>query len=180
MSDDILSKVADVVRLYYRPVTASEIAQASGISSPAANNVLNRLVQQGIVEVVKDGSGNYFQIPITEKSKEEANLDVKFARLDEGLTEKAENLNRRIEQVEKETEHIYANMISIMGVFVAIFALIVINANAIVGTFSGEGSLTLTLMNLLVLNVPVAICIIALLFGIRLIILRDFKRGDHE
>lgn len=71
-------------------------------------------------------------------------------------------------------------MISIMSVFVAIFALIVINANAIAGTISEDAKICDALLKLAVLNIPVVLCIIALLVGVRFIILRDFKRGDHK
>lgn len=180
MASDVLEKVSEVVRLYDRPVSANDIAQASNLSHVTTLNALKALVSQGTIDLLSTENQRYFQYHQPEKSKEEENLEVKFAQLDEALNEKNEELDERINQVEKETAHIYANLISIMGVFVAIFTLIIINANAIAGTISQDEKIGGILLKLIVLNLPVAICIIALLLGIRFIILRDFKRGDRK
>ena len=179
MDKEILDKVAEVVLLYHRPVSSNEIARASNLSTLATVKALYELVKLGRIEQIGDGSGNYFQYHSKEKSQEETDLEIRFAQLDEALNEKAEQLDKRIEQVEKETSHIYSSLISIMGVFLAIFSLIIINANAIVGALS-QKSIGDAFLKLLVLNVPVVLCIIVLLLGIRFIILRDFNRGDHQ
>lgn len=177
---DTLERVTETVRLFYRPASVSEITEATGLSRPSVLSALNTLVKEGTLEKVQSGKTAYFQMSSAEKSDEEKNLEKRFVELDEALNEKITKHDQRIAQIEKETEHIYANMISIMGVFVAIFALIVINANTIAGTISQEEKICSALLKLIVLNLPVVVCIIALLIGIRFIILRDFKRGDHK
>lgn len=177
---DTLEKVTETIRLFYRPASAREIAEATGLSNTAVIVSLEKLINSGIIETVKSGTAVYFQMSSSGKSIQEKNLDKRFVELDEALNEKIIKHAQRIERIEKETEHIYANMISIMGVFVAIFALIVINANAVAGTISQEKNICNALLKLIVLNLPVVICIIVLLVGIRFIILRDFKRGDHK
>ena len=180
MTNDTLEKVAEAVRLYYRPVTISEIAEASNLSRAVTMNALRALIDNGRIEVIRSENRPYYRIKDANKPKAEADLEEKFAQLDSALNEKIGQISERIQRLEKETAHIYANLISIMGVFVAIFALIVINANAVAGTISQEEKICYALFKLIVLNLPVVACIIALLLGIRLIILRDFKRGDHK
>ena len=177
---DTLEKVTEVVRLFYRPASVNEISEAANLSRQSVLSALNTLVKDGTLEKVQSGMTVYFQTSSAGKSDAEKNLEKRFVELDEALNEKIVKHNRRIERIEKETEHIYANMISIMGVFVAIFALIVINANAIAGTISADTKICDALLKLAILNIPVVICIIALLIGVRFIILKDFKRGDHK
>ncbi|MCI5690162.1 MAG: hypothetical protein MR286_04640 [Clostridiales bacterium] len=180
MSDESLTRVYETVRFLDRPVSVREVSDAVKLSNLTTISALTQLVRQGKIEMVQDGSGNYYQVSVAGKTKEESDLEIRFAQLDKALNDRITKLDERIVQVEKETNHIYANMISIMGVFVAIFALIVINANAIVGTISEDAKICDALLKLVVLNVPVMFCIIALLVGVRFIILRDFKRGEHK
>ena len=177
MEKDILENVAEVVRLYYRPVSTSEVARASRLSVSTTVNALHELVQLGKIEMVNDGSGAYFQYHSEEKSQEKADLEIRFAQLDNALNEKSAQLDKRIEQVEKETSHIYSSLISIMGVFVAIFSLVIINASAISGALSSDDNLGSAFLRLLTLNAPVVLSVVILLFGIKYIILRDFNRG---
>ena len=177
---DTLEKITETVRLFNAPVSMRQIAEATGYSLAITSRALAKLVSQGVLERVGSGNTRYYQIRTAQKSKEEIDLETRFVELSEALDEKIARHDRRIERIEKETEHLYTNMISIMGVFVAIFALIVINANAVAGTISEDAKICDALLKLVVLNVPVVFCIIALLVGVRFIILRDFKRGDHK
>ncbi len=177
---DILENITEAVRLFNAPVSRRQIAEETKYSLATTSRALEKLVSQGVLEKVGSGNIRYYQISTSQKSKEEINLETRFVELSEALDEKIVRHDRRIERVEKETEHLYTNMISIMGVFVAIFALIVINANAIAGTISEDTKICDALLKLAVLNIPVVICIIALLIGVRFIILKDFKRGDHK
>ena len=187
MTNNTIEKVAEVVRLFYRPVTASEISEAANLSRPTTLNALKILVENGRLEVIANTARRYYRIREDNKTKEEDYLEEKFARLDSALNERIEQHNqrilrheKRILQVEKNTSHFYGDMISIMGIFVAIFALIVINTNAIAGAFSAQNSLWENFLTLFVLNVPAVICILALLCGIRWIILRDFKTKPKD
>lgn len=177
---DILENVTEAVRLFNAPVSMRQIAEETKYSLVTTSRALEKLVSQGILEMVGSGNTKYYQIRTAKKSQEEIDLETRFVELSEALDEKIARHDRRIERVEKETEHLYTNMISIMSVFVAIFALIVINANAIAGTISEDAKICDALLKLAVLNIPVVLCIIALLVGVRFIILRDFKRGDHK
>lgn len=173
MSDELKEKVFEIITSSDSPIPISKIAEDTRMSMASVSRIVANLISDGKVDKVGDGKSNYYQSHDSKRTPEEKSLNDKYAQLDAALTEK-------VERAEKETQHLYVNMISIMGVFVAIFSLIVINTNAIVGKLSQDESIGCTFLKLLVLNIPVLLCIIALLFGIRFIILRDFKRGDHK
>lgn len=80
-----------------------------------------------------------------------------------------EDLSEKIERVDKNVNGLYANTISIMSIFVAIFALITVNAN-IVFKLTKE-DMQAVFLGIIAINVFVVICILALLMGVRRIII---------
>lgn len=80
-----------------------------------------------------------------------------------------EDLSEKIERVDKNVNGLYANIISIMSIFVAIFALITVNAN-IVFKLTKE-DMQAVFLGIIAINVFVVICILALLMGVRRIII---------
>ena len=120
---DTLEKVTETVRLFNAPVSMRQIAEATECSLAITSRALAKLVSQGVLEMVGSGNTRYYQIRTAKKSKEETDLETRFVELSEALDEKIARHDRRIERIEKETEHLYTNMISIMGVFVAIFVM---------------------------------------------------------
>lgn len=88
----------------------------------------------------------------------------------EDLTDNYEDLIVKIEGIDKNVNGIYVNIISMMAIFVAIFALITVNAN-IVFTLTEENAKNV-LVGIIVINIFVVICIIVLLFGVKLIIIK--------
>ena len=111
---DTLEKITETVRLFNAPVSMRQIAEATGYSLAITSRALAKLVSQGVLEMVGSGNTRYYQIRTAQKSKEEINLETRFVELSEALDEKIVRHDRRIERVEKETEHLYTNMISIV------------------------------------------------------------------
>ena len=90
-----------------------------------------------------------------------------------------EILEKKVEQVRGEMKSLYANIISLMGIFVSIFALIVVNANI---TFSlTSENMREVFWGIIVMNVVVVVCILALLIGIRFILVgKLLKKNDDK
>ena len=180
LRNELLNRVEDAINQFEHPVSTNDISFSLDLSKATILNALKELVNQGRIEIIYEGTGRYYQILKGQKEDGISKLDERFAQLDDALTEKNKKTVERIEQAEKEISNIYANMISIMGVFVSIFSLIIINANAGSDIVSKAASMKEAIINLLILNLPVTICIIVLLLGIRWIILRDFRRGARK
>lgn len=81
-----------------------------------------------------------------------------------------EDLTVKIEGIDKYVNGIYVNIISMMAIFVAIFALITVNAN-IVFTLTEENAKNV-FYGIIAMNIFVVICIIVLLFGVKFIIIK--------
>nr|DAU87416.1 MAG TPA: hypothetical protein [Caudoviricetes sp.] len=92
-----------------------------------------------------------------------------LAKQQKELADQQKIVGEDVKQALDDTKTLYANMISIISVFVAIFALITVNANI---------SFKLTTYNMnevfwgiIVVNIFVMLCIIALLLAVRLLII---------
>lgn len=79
------------------------------------------------------------------------------------------DLSEKIETIDKNVNGIYANIISIMSIFVGIFALITVNAN--IAFELTQENMCEVFCGIIVMNIFVVICIITLLIGIRVILI---------
>lgn len=78
-------------------------------------------------------------------------------------------VKEKVDSAVKDIKKLYADLIGIVSIFVAIFALITVNANI-------AFKLTTTNMNeiffgIIIMNVFVVVCIIALLYAVRKLII---------
>lgn len=78
-------------------------------------------------------------------------------------------VEQKLDNLENKINSIYLNIISLMSIFVSVFALIVVNAN--ISFELTQENIKNTFKGIIILNVFVIICIIALLIGTRLIIM---------
>lgn len=183
MNQELLDKVYRVIELYNRPVTTKDISLEMNLSFATTVNAMKQLVEAGkLVMLTSDNPDEtkrvkYYSI-FSEKTDKV--MEQKFATLDSALAQQKDETDKRLNELETATKSLYANMISIMGIFVAIFSLIVLNAEAIQHWLPTGMLFKDAFLKMLALNIPVVFAIIILLLAVRLIILRDFKRGDHK
>lgn len=169
-------KVLQVITLYNRPVTMEEVAEEMGVPYKRAQQAFNVLVSVGnIVTYTSSKSHQRYYALTASKSGIDAMLAQKYADMAGSFEKqyqevKAENAHLR-EQIDK----LYANILTLMGIFVAIFALIVINVSAI-GSYAAEalhsGDLFFTLFKL---NVPLVVSISVLVLLIKYLLLSKPK-----
>lgn len=152
------------------PLTQKQIAETLNITVGLCVISIKKLVDEGKVTQVSSHSKRmYYFINKEATYKDLSNMHNEIAKETVNAKDTYENLKEKYEEVNKNVNGLYANIISIIAVFVAIFALITVNANI---TFN------LTTQNMydvfwgiVKINVFVVICIIAMLGATRILII---------
>ena len=111
------------------------------------------------------------------KALQDRNLsrEQEIISLQNKLNTKHEELSGSFEKMENDIKDLYANILTLMGIFVAVFAFIAVNSNI---TFELTQSNQADIFwGIVEINVFVAICIIVLLFTLKLFIIKPLKKG---
>ena len=177
MLTDTERKILQVITMLNRPVTIQEVAYELGIHLHIANNAFRELLNKGnIIAFTPANSRNKYYAVANSKEAIEQTLAQKYVDLIEPLEQQFEEVKQEQEKLNSQLHGIYAQIITLMGIFVAIFALIIINVNAI-------GEFTSTIANpwelcktLAILNIPLVISLTILTLLIRLVITPPKKK----
>lgn len=177
MLNDAESKVLHVIGLFNRPVTTREIAAEMNITMAQTVLIFKRLVEKGnlVVYSSEQGKTKYYA-PAASKSGLDAVLSQKYADIAGALERQYNELKDRNDKLENRVEKLYANVITLMGIFVAIFALIVININAVEGYIEKMPDIKKAFEALILLNTPLVIAIVVLVLLIKFIIISPNKK----
>lgn len=152
-------------------MTSTNISEQLGISRATCIICLNDLIDKKIVYSFKTKNGRKTYYSIEEHTTVNDIENMRKVVKEETVNAKDayDDLEEKYNEVNKNVNGLYANIISIIAVFVAIFALITVNANI---TFN------LTTQNMydvfcgiVKINVFVVICIIAMLGATRILII---------
>ncbi|HZK62129.1 MAG TPA: HTH domain-containing protein [Anaerovoracaceae bacterium] len=201
-------KVLKVIEIYNRPVTAREIANEMDISMQTVYGAIQQLLREGKIEEYSSEDAslnnsaisrkiNYYAVaqsnlPIVDSRLDSLavltdkynsfskKLSQEYVNLDTEIREQTNLLEARVNELENSTKNIYASIISIMGVFVAIFSLIILNISVV--SESINGSTMDLLIKLVVLNIPLVGTIIILLFAVKYLIITPLcksSKGDN-
>ena len=183
-SNQLNTKIINYLEKSLSPMTAVSMSHDLNESLNNIERALGELEVGNLVEKIipknKNSNRIYYAVKrnsfngIDEKNvsnNEKAVNAVKSAIAQETVDVKDgyEDLSEKIERVDKNVNGLYANIISIMSIFVAIFALITVNAN-IVFKLTQE-DMQAVFLGIITINVFVVICILALLMGVRRIII---------
>lgn len=162
------------------PMPLKEIANVAGVSYATCARVLAKLCQEDkIVEIQGSTSRKMYYIPNRQATYEDiSNMHIEMAKDTVDAKDSYEDLSKEMTAMRENINGLYANLISIISVFVAIFALITVNANIafkltkenMCGVFSG----------IIAANIFVVVCIIALLVATRLIIINPIIKGKKK
>ena len=175
-------KILRLMEVYDRPVTAAEIAQEFDMPQKRINEALIRLEKDSkvVAFINKHNRYTYFALNAGSSQYENA-LTQKYISLTEGLEEKYKKVDKRNQELEKRINSLYANILTLMGIFVALFALIVINVQAINTYVTSLDSVKEMFLFALLLNIPLVISIVVLLIVSRLVIKSfDFKKAKKD
>lgn len=178
-------QILEYLRGCISPMTVESISYKFHHSQREVQRALDELMAGEKIKMIKPENSNTGRVYYTVRDEKKAISDEnEKADLDNGETrvktvvdqvivnakDNYEDLTVKIEGIDKNVNGIYVNIISMMAIFVAIFALITVNAN-IVFTLTEENA-TKVLVGIIAINIFVVMCIIALLVGVRLIIIK--------
>lgn len=166
------------------PVTNREIADGLLLSySTVFSAVSAMLISGDIISIPYKKGIQYYIVKREATSDDVGTMHEEIAK--ETIIAKGnyEELAENVERVDKNVNGLYANIISLMSIFVAIFALITVNANMVFNVT--PENMAPIFWGIIKVNGFVVVCIIALLFGVRLIIINPLienkrKTGDKK
>jgi len=165
LEDEILQFLQNVEE----PKSLIEISQSCDFDKESTSGALNKLIDEGKVFTIRTTRNVYYAIERKATWDNVANMYNEISQKTIVARDNYNELNERIENIGNNVNGIYANIISIMAVFVAVFALITVNANI---TFKlTQNNMCHVFWGIVVINIVVVICIIALLLGVRIIII---------
>lgn len=165
------------------PMTVVSLASEFNSSKYTIERALDELITGGKVVKITPHNPNsnrtYYtsskkmaEMKVKEDEKREDNNSNVTKEIDQVIVNAKDNyddLTEKIEQIDKNVNSIYVNIISMMAIFVAIFALITVNANIVFSLTEENASAVFE--GIVTINIVVVICIIALLSGVRFIII---------
>ncbi len=197
--ENINDRILEYLDFTQSPMTLDSISEYFNLSRNRAERALDELIMGGLVLKIFPQNSNidkraYYtnakckikEIAIDENKGEEAdkhtesNMDMHIEIAQEVINAKDNytDLKGKIDHIDKNVNGLYANIISIISVFVAIFALITVNAN-IAFTLT-EQNMDGVFTGIVVINLFVVICILILLIGVKLIIINPLIRKKHD
>lgn len=181
---NIHEEIIEYLKNSISPVTAHTISTALGIPTVHIERVLDELQMGGKVKKFTSNKQNgtnrvYYAIP---DSNVYSNLgdsgdSIEVIQQTVNVKDGYENLSNKIEKIDKNVNGLYANIISIMSIFVGIFALIAVNAN--IAFEITEENIRDVFLGIICTNIFVVICIIILLLGVKFIIINPLL-GKNE
>lgn len=120
----------------------------------------------------------YYFINKTATYKDVANMHSEIAKETVNVKDAYEDLKEKYDEVNKNVNGLYANIISVISVFVAIFALITVNANI---TFElTTKNMYDVFWGIVKINIFVVICIIVLLGATRILIINPLLGKNRK
>lgn len=168
------------------PMTLESIADAFVITQNRAKRALDELQAGGKVIVFSpQNKSNARKYYTTKKEKFDCKdengenyLQKSIVQENVNVRDDYKDLLEKIETIDKNVTSIYANIISIISVFVAIFALITVNAN--IAFELTKENMCDVFRGIIAVNIFVVVCIIALLIATRLIIINPIINGKKK
>lgn len=140
---------------------------------------MNKLCEEGKIDKVQASSGRmYYMLNRKTTYEDLSNIHVEIAKDTIDAKDSYEDLIHEMALISENVNGIYANIISIISVFVAIFALITVNAN--IAFELTKDNMCDVFWGIIAVNIIVVVCIIALLVATRLIIVNPLIKGKKK
>lgn len=174
--DEAERKILQVITIFNRPVTVKEIAEELNMSINSVRRYFLKLQQKGNIVAYTSGNNRYYA-PTTSKDGLDAILSQKYADIASSLENQYSEIKAENEELRQQISRLYANILTLMGIFVAIFSIIVINVNAIGIFLEDVADSTEMFYSLLKLNIPVLLAIFFLVLMIKFLFHTPVKRS---
>ena len=162
------------------PMTIRKIAEETSMSHSTCARVLAKLCEEDkIVKIQGSSSGRAYYLMNREATVADvSNMHIEIAKDTIDARDSYEDLSNDMAKMKENVNGLYANLISIIAVFVAIFALITVNAN--IAFELTKENMCDVFRGIIAVNIFVVVCIIALLIATRLIIVNPIINGKKK
>lgn len=154
------------------PLTIQQIAEQLDVLKSMCKTCVNNLVEEEkLFRIQAKNSGRMYYALCKGGYTAEEYKNLRDVIVEENVDAKDayEELSEKIQKIDNNVNGFYANMISIISIFAAIFALITVNAN--IAFELTKENLQGVFVGIMVINLFVVACIIALLVCVRFIII---------
>ena len=173
MEKTIQEKILNLLRKS-SPLAAEELAEEFTVPVEAIKRELNSLVQQEMVYQ----NGDAFYANTRYRLDDIDALQKATEKINENYKRELKRLKKKSLEIEYKINNLYMNLISMMSIFVAIFSLIITNANI---TFKlTQENMADVFKGIIVTNIFVILCNIILLVGIRVLIINFLCKSPKE
>lgn len=175
---DIKEKIIKFLKESDEPRTSSEIAEALSIKTGLIRKNLKQLFEEEKIYKIKGPYNIYYMF---EREVITENLTSVHDEVLEEIVKVKDNCRKLaddIEQIRENVNNIYINIISIISIFVAIFTLITVNANIVIEIT--KENMANIFWGIILINIFVVACIIALLLVTRFVIIKPIIKGKKE
>lgn len=170
-----------ILKLLEEPRRLEEISEKLCVSKASCFRTLAELIEQDKVMQISLGNrGTYYIIKKKAISDNVSDLNATIVKETVVAKDNYENLKKKVEKIDTNVNGLYANIISIMSIFVAIFALIAVNAN--IAFELTEQNMQGVFCGIIGVNLLVVVCMIILLVVVRIIIIKPLlgKKEKHK
>ena len=176
MLTNLERKVLQVIELFNRPVTVYEVSYEMGMDLQVTNETIVTLVKKDkLIKIKPTKSDTIYYTPLTSKSGIEIMINQKYVDMVQQLDVEYSEIKKEQDNLNNQIKGIYGQIITLMGIFISIFALVIINVNAISEFVNRTSTICELFKSLLVLNVPIVVSLAALILLIRFILKPLFK-----
>ena len=157
------------------PLSITQIAEELKITRSVCTHRLKALLESGkIVQMRASNSGKSYYIVNKQATVADiGNMHIEIAKETVEAKDAYGELVDKVEKIDSNVNGIYANIISIMSIFVCIFALITVNAN--ISFELTQENMQNVFKGIVVVNISVVVCIVALLVGVKLILIKPLE-----
>lgn len=171
--EDIASRILELLELEGSKMV-NQISDSLQLSEAKCRNCLEKLVSEGkVFQYPAKRSGHiYYAIKRDGITADEySHLWTIFVKEEINVRDACLCLEHKAQKIDDNVTEIYVNLISIMSIFVAIFSLIVVNANIVFELT--QQNMKEVFCGIILINMFVVICIIVLLLAVRFIIVNS-------
>ena len=163
------------------PMSTRQISEELNITSAFCLHNIEKLVEKNqISKLQASNSGKAYYLVNKEATIGDlSNMHIEVAKETVNAKDNYEDLEEKLAKVDRNVNGIYANIISIMSIFVCIFALITVNAN--IAFKLTQENMNNIFCGIITMNIFVVLCIVVLLISIRILIINPLvKKSENK
>lgn len=161
------------------PVSNRDIANGLLLTYSVVLSAVQKMLIDGkITSIMNDKGNQYYIVKHKATITDVGDMHEQIAKETVKAKGDYEDLAEKVDKVDNNINTLYANIISLMSIFVAIFALITVNANMVFNVTTEN--MKDIFWGIIKVNGFVVICIIAMLWGVRVIIINPLIKRKGE